>query len=167
MLTERTLLYTSRKIRYVPSLKLKTMHKCFLNPYKRQISCYTSLHCEEYKHIYGTGKCLYRDWSHVVELLLQLENKSCQIMWKLNTSTCICNILVVCVNKAFPMAHFTCIVTSQVFIKIWMQWSIALSSAFQRGREKHSWIVFSFKVTNTFHIYFTEELLQREVNKFV
>ena len=29
-------------------------------------------------------------------------------------------------NKAFPMARFTSIVTSQVFVKIWMQWSIAL-----------------------------------------
>ena len=27
---------------------------------------------------------------------------------------------------------FTCIVTSQVFVNVWMQWSIALSSAFYR-----------------------------------
>ena len=42
------------------------------------------------------------------------------------------------------MAGFTCIVTSQVFVEIWMRWSITLSSAFYRGR-KHLWIVFSFK----------------------
>ena len=38
-------------------------------------------------------------------------------------------------NIAFPMARFTCIVTLQVFLKIWMQWSIALGSGFYRGRE--------------------------------
>ena len=32
-------------------LKLKTTHKYFLCPYKRQISMYASLHCEEYGHI--------------------------------------------------------------------------------------------------------------------
>ena len=46
-------------------------------------------------------------------------------------------------NVAFPMARFTCIVTSQVFVEIWMRWSIALSSAFYTGK-KHLWIVFSF-----------------------
>ena len=47
-------------------------------------------------------------------------------------------------NAAFPMARFTCIVTSQVFVKIWMRWRITLSSVFYRGT-KHLWIVFSFK----------------------
>ena len=47
---------------------------------------------------------------------------------------------------AFLMARFTCIVTSQVFVEIWMRWSIALSSAFYTGRI-HLWIVFSFKST--------------------
>ena len=46
-------------------------------------------------------------------------------------------------NVSFPMASFTCIVTSQVFVEIWMRWSMALSSAFYRGRE-HLWKVFSF-----------------------
>ena len=51
--------------------------------------------------------------------------------------------LVVC----FPtyISCFTCIMTLQVFVKIWMQWSIALSSAIYKGKEKHLWIVFSFK----------------------
>ena len=48
-------------------------------------------------------------------------------------------------NVSFPMASFTCIVTSQVFVEIWMRWSIALSSAFYTGR-KHLWIVFSFNI---------------------
>ena len=48
-------------------------------------------------------------------------------------------------NVVFPMARFTCILTSHVFVEIWMRWSIALSSAFYTGR-KHSWIVFSFKI---------------------
>ena len=89
---------------------------------------------------------IYRDPSHIVELLLQLENKQ-QIM-KNNVETqhnrmyslyigSLCNV-------AFPMARFTCIVTSQVFVEIWMRWSITLSSAFYTGR-KHLWIVFSFK----------------------
>ena len=52
-------------------------------------------------------------------------------------------------NVAFPMARFTCIVTSQVFWKIWMWCSIALSSAFYRGR-KHLWIVFSFNYISLF-----------------
>ena len=43
--------------------------------------------------------------------------------------------------------HFTCIVTSQVFLKIQMQWSIAL-----RNREQHLWIVFSFKVSDKFKV---------------
>ena len=38
-------------------------------------------------------------------------------------------------NMAFPMARLTCIVTSQVFVKNWMQWSKALSFAFYRGMD--------------------------------
>ena len=42
-----------------------------------------------------------------------------------------------------------CIMTLglQVFVKIWMKWSIALSSAFYRGRENIFWIVFRLKST--------------------
>ena len=61
-----------------------------------------------------------RDRSHIVELLLQLENK--QQLMKSNVETkhnrmyslyigSLCNV-------AFPMARFTCIVTSQVFLEI-------------------------------------------------
>ena len=63
---------------------------------------------------------MYRDRSRVVELLLQLENKE-QIMQN-NVETqhkhfyslyigSLCNV-------AFPMARFTCIVTSQVLVEI-------------------------------------------------
>ena len=38
-------------------------------------------------------------------------------------------------NKALSMERFTCSVTSQVFVKFWMQGSKGLSSAFYRGRE--------------------------------
>ena len=71
---------------------------------------------ENVKH----SKVIYRDRSRVVELLLQLENKQ-QIMQN-NVETqhnrmyslyigSLCNV-------AFPMARFTCIVTSQVFVEI-------------------------------------------------
>ena len=71
-----------------------------------------------------------------VELLLQLEHNR---MYLLNIGS-LCNI-------AFPIARFTCIVTSQVFVEIWMRWSIALSSAVYTGT-KHFWIVFSFNLQN-------------------
>ena len=67
------------------------------------------------------------------------QTKTCKIMWNLNTSTCIHYILVV----PWSVSCFTCIVTSQVFVEIWMRWSISLSSAFYRGR-KHLWIVLRF-----------------------
>ena len=46
-------------------------------------------------------------------------------------------------NVAFPMARFTYMATSRVFVEIWLRWSIALSFAFYRGR-KHLWVVFTF-----------------------
>ena len=60
-------------------------------------------------------------------------------MWRLNTSTCIHFILVVSTslcNVAFPMAHFTGIVTSYVFVKNLNALKKALSSAFKKGPEK-------------------------------
>ena len=104
---------------------------------------------ENVEHSQCRENVIYRDRSCIVELLLQLENEQ-QIMQN-NVGTqhnrmyslyigSLCNV-------AFPMAHFTCIVTSQVFVEIWMRWSIALSSAFYTGR-KHLWRVFSFKEIN-------------------
>ena len=71
--------------------------------------------------VHNAGKrYIYKDGSRVVQILLQLGNKQ-QItqnnvetqhkhMYSLyNDSLC---------NEAFPMALFTCIVTSQVFVQI-------------------------------------------------
>ena len=63
---------------------------------------------------------IYRDRSRIVELLLQLENKQ-QIMQN-NVETQHNRIYSLYIgslcNVAFPMASFTCIVTSQVFMEI-------------------------------------------------
>ena len=79
------------------SLKLKTIRKCpiFLHVSKTDLNA--MLHCiamgtgtytVSTRNIYNTGKALYRDRNHVLEFLLHLENnKSCQIMWRFNTST--------------------------------------------------------------------------------
>ena len=75
---------------------------------------------ENMEHSQLRGNVIYRNRSRAVELLLQLENKQ-QIMQN-NVETqhkhmysfyigSLCNV-------AFPMAHFTCIVTSQVFVEI-------------------------------------------------
>ena len=62
----------------------------------------------------------YRDRNRVVELLLQLENKQ-QIMQN-NVDTQHKHMYSLYIgsscNVAFPMASFTCIVTSQVFMEI-------------------------------------------------
>ena len=69
-----------------------------------------------------------RDRNRLLEILLPLENKQ-QIMQN-NVETQHKHILV-----DFPMVRFACIVTSQVFVKSLMQWSMAFSPAFYRGRE--------------------------------
>ena len=68
-------------------------------------------------NIYKTSETIYRE----------TKKKSCQIMWRLNTSTYFRNILLVC-NIVFPMSNFTAIVTLQVLVNIecdevwhWMQ----------------------------------------------
>ena len=110
----------------------------FFAPIKGRYECYASLHCEEDGHIktwYNTGKMLYGDQSCIVDLyaISKTNNKSCQIMWRINTSTYLLHTCMGCLcNITFPTACFTCIVTSQVFLKFWMQWSIALSSALYR-----------------------------------
>ena len=74
----------------------------------------------EHSQLGGNVIYIYRNRSRAVELLLQLENKQ-QIMQN-NVETqhkhmysfyigSLCNV-------AFPMARFTCIVTSQVFVEI-------------------------------------------------
>ena len=101
------------------------------------------------EHSQRRENIIWRDWSRVVELLLQLKKKQ-QIMQSINVQTQHKHMYSLYIgslcNVAFYMARFTCIVTSQVFLEIWMRWSIALSSAFYRGK-KNLWIpvVFSFK----------------------
>ena len=83
---------------------------------------------EKVEYLKHKENVTYRDRSRVLELLLQLENKQ-QIMqnngetqhkhmYSLNIGS-LCNV-------AFPMARFTCIVTSQVFVEIWIRWSCLL-----------------------------------------
>ena len=75
-------------------------------------------HEKNVEHSQRRENIIYREWSHIVELLLQLENKQ-QIMQN-NVGTqhnrmysfyigSLCNV-------AFPMARFT--MTSQVFVEI-------------------------------------------------
>ena len=71
---------------------------------------------------YNAGK-RYGDRSRIVELLLQLENKQ-QIMQN-NVETQHNHMYSLYIgslcNVAFPMARFTCIVTSQVFVETRMR----------------------------------------------
>ena len=89
---------------------------------------HATLHCiarstgtyENLEHSHGRENVIYRDRSHIVELLLQLENKH-QIMQN-NVKTQHNRMYSLYIgrlcNVAFPMARFTCIVTSQVFVEI-------------------------------------------------
>ena len=63
---------------------------------------------------------MYRDRSGILELLLQLENKQqiIQNNLRLNTMACYSLYIGSMYNVAFPMARFTCIVTSQVFVEV-------------------------------------------------
>ena len=118
------------------------------SPYKRQISMLRFIALREVRahenveHSQRRENVIYRDRSRIV----QLENKQQIIQNNVETQHNRMYSLYIgsLCNVAFPMARFTCIVTSQVFVEIWMRWSIALSSAFYTGR-KHLWIVFSFK----------------------
>ena len=98
----------------------------FSSPIKDRSPCYVRFIAlrgvrahENVEHSQRRENVIYRDRSRIVELLLQLENKK-QIMQN-NVETehnrmyslyigSMCNV-------AFPMARFTCIVTSQVFGK--------------------------------------------------
>ena len=139
------------------SLKLKPIDRClFSAPIKGRSQCYASLHCEKYGYLgtwhitilYNAGKKLNRNRSCVVEFLFiwKTNNKSCQIIWRIKTSTCIGYILVVCVILSSLHVYHTLPASwlHRYLWKIWMQWSIALSSVFYRGREKHLLIVLSF-----------------------
>ena len=75
---------------------------------------------ENVEHSRRRENVIYRDRKSIVELLLQLENKQ-QIMQN-NVDTQHKHMYSLYIgsscNVAFPMASFTCIVTSQVFMEI-------------------------------------------------
>ena len=75
---------------------------------------------ENVKHSQRRENVIYRNRSRIVELLLQLENKQ-QIMQN-NVDTQHKHMYSLYIgslcNVAFPMARFTCIVTSRVFVEI-------------------------------------------------
>ena len=84
----------------------------------------------------------------IVVITIEITNKKpCQIMCRLNTSTCIqyigslCNIVSLYECHALPTS---CI--SQVFVNSWMQARIALSSVFYRGGKKTSALIYSVSV---------------------
>ena len=75
---------------------------------------------EKVEHSQRRENVIYRDRSHIVDLLLQLANKQRIMQNNVETQhnrmyslyiSSLCNV-------AFPMARFTFIVTSQVFVEI-------------------------------------------------
>ena len=89
----------------------------FSAPIKSRSRCYASFIAlqggrvhENVEHSQHRENVIFRDRSHVVELLLQLENKQqCGDSTQAYIGS-LCNV-------DFPMARFTCIVTSQVFME--------------------------------------------------
>ena len=77
---------------------------------------------ENVEHSQRRENVIYRNRNHIllVELLLQLENKQQIIQNNVETQHNRMYSLYIgsLCNVAFPMARFTCIVTSQVFMEI-------------------------------------------------
>ena len=75
---------------------------------------------ENVEHSQRRENVIYRNRSRIVELLLQLENKQQIIQHNVETQHIRMYSLYIGIlcNIAFPMARFTCIVTSQVFVEI-------------------------------------------------
>ena len=160
-------MYNSVSLFWFIYLKLKTIHEYFLCPYKRQslklktihkyslpllkADLHATLHCiarSTGTRERGTFTTQVKRYTIGVEASPQLESK--QQFMQNNVETQHKHMYSLYIgslcNVAFPVARFTCIVTSQVFVKIWMRWSIVLNSAFYRGR-KYLWIVFSYHAT--------------------
>ena len=109
-------------------LKLNTIHKCFLYPYKMQVSmlCLITLRgvrahkksgtftTQIKRYISGSKPC-----SRTIVTIVKQTNHAKPCGYSTQAHRCIRNtgILVVCVIYPFPIARFTCIVTSQVFVK--------------------------------------------------
>ena len=72
------------------------------------------------EHSQRRENVIYRDRNRIVELLLQLENKQKIMQNNVETQHNRMHSLYIgsLCNVAFPMARFTCIVTSQVFVEI-------------------------------------------------
>ena len=91
-----------------------------LCPYKRQISMLRLIALQgirahkNVEHLQHRYNVMYRDRSHVVEFLLQLENKRQIMQNNVETQRKHMDSLYIgsLSNLAFPMACFTCIVTS-------------------------------------------------------
>ena len=75
---------------------------------------------ENVEHSQRRENVIYRDRSRIIELLLQLENKQQIIQNNVETQHNRMYSLYVgsLCNVAFPIACFTCIVTSQVIVEI-------------------------------------------------
>ena len=78
---------------------------------------------ENVKHLQCRENVIYKDQSRIEELLLQLEYKQQIIQNNVETQHNRMYSLYIgsLCNVAFPMARFTCIVTSQVFVETRMR----------------------------------------------
>ena len=75
---------------------------------------------ENVEHSQSRENVIYRDLSRIIELLLQLENKQQIIQNNVETQHNRMYSLYIgsLCNVAFPLARFTCNVTSQVSVEI-------------------------------------------------
>ena len=77
---------------------------------------------ENVEHSQRRENVIYRDRSRIVELLLQLENKQQivqnNVVTQHNRMYSLYMYIGSLCNVAFPMASFTCIVTSRVYVEI-------------------------------------------------
>ena len=92
---------------------------------------------ENVEHSQRRENVIYRDRRHIVELSLQLENKQ-QIMQnnvEIQHNRMYSLYIGSLCNVAFPMARFTCIVTSQVFSGNLNAMKHSIELYLYRGRE--------------------------------
>ena len=73
---------------------------------------------ENVEHSQHKENVIYRDRSRIVELLLQLDTNNMQNNVETQHDRMYSLYIGSLCNVAFPMARFTCIVTSQVFVEI-------------------------------------------------
>ena len=73
---------------------------------------------ENVEHSQHKENVIYRDRSRIVELLLQLDTNNMQNNVETQHDRMYSLYIGSLCNVAFPLARFTCIVTSQVFVEI-------------------------------------------------